>query len=241
MINNVKHSIIVVNYHSEKLLKKFENYKEKYEIIVIDNSESYCGTLTSYPMKNPGFGAACNRGAEEASGYYLHFINPDVGSLENLDDYCKYVETINMDSIVVAPVINGGTSIVVRNTLFAHLLSFKRELIRLGNQNSYLFLSGAFLSATKESFIEIGKFDENIFMYAEDLDFGLRARVSGYTNQIVDFVFEHTSGESSGRKTLMGKFARFKRSLAGHLYVMRKHKVRFALINAIYLASGRKM
>jgi N-acetylglucosaminyl-diphospho-decaprenol L-rhamnosyltransferase len=59
-------------------------------------------------------------------------------------------------------------------------------------------LSGAFMMARKNILDKIGGFDEQFFMYAEDIDLSFRIRKSGYRNYYLsDTTMIHFKGEST--------------------------------------------
>lgn len=114
-----KVSIIIVQYHSEKVLLKclrsIQNSKIKvsYEAIVVDNDErkkigpSLKGRFpwVRY-VKSPGdigYGAGNNLGAKYAKGEYLFILNPDTkvfpGTIDKLVDFLEK----NKSAAVVAP------------------------------------------------------------------------------------------------------------------------------------------
>ncbi len=89
----LKVSVIIVNYHSSKLINDcLETIREKtkdisYEVIIVDNATEKLSEVIKdngiERMKflelpsNVGFGRANNKGAELAEGEYLFFLNPD--------------------------------------------------------------------------------------------------------------------------------------------------------------------
>ena len=87
-------SVVIPTFNNAQLLaecltsvKNLEYPKERVEVIVADNASTNdtAGMLhTRFPSvkhvnlgKNTGFAAACNRGASEASGEYVAFLNDD--------------------------------------------------------------------------------------------------------------------------------------------------------------------
>jgi len=104
----MKLSITIVNYHSEKPLRKFlqslEAYRPEFlhEVIVVDNSQSreemrdlqedFGEWLQVIEVhQNLGFGAAQNKAVKKAKGEYILIANPDMevteASLKDLLDY----------------------------------------------------------------------------------------------------------------------------------------------------------
>ncbi|MDQ1725171.1 MAG: N-acetylglucosaminyl-diphospho-decaprenol L-rhamnosyltransferase [Frankiaceae bacterium] len=147
--------------------------------------------------RNAGFAVACNAGAREATGDYICFVNPDArvapGAFDALLDasrrrpdhllYSGRVET--PDGHLDAGCCSALPSLW-EYTCFATGLStaFPRSRLfdprALGDwdrtdERVVPAISGAFLLARRESFAEIGGFDEGYFMYSEDVDLSLRA------------------------------------------------------------------
>lgn len=92
-LNDIKLSIVIVNYKSWRVLAQcldsFKQYKPKvsHEIIVVDN-DSQDGEFESFAQQYPaisfvknsgnhGFANGCNLGASQAKGNFLLFLNPD--------------------------------------------------------------------------------------------------------------------------------------------------------------------
>lgn len=106
-MNNIKCSIIFVNYNTEQLILdaissilKFTTIT--YEIIVVDNN-SQKGNIELLEnnkdinliklSQNLGFGRANNKGIEVAKGDYILFINPDTILMNNaIDILCHYLD-----------------------------------------------------------------------------------------------------------------------------------------------------
>lgn len=91
-MSNIKVSVIIVNYNSDKHLVKCLNAigkhtSCKYEIIVIDNASQTIESeqlQINYPKvnfifntQNVGFAKANNQGIDIANGQYVFFLNPD--------------------------------------------------------------------------------------------------------------------------------------------------------------------
>lgn len=103
-------SIIVVNYNTEKHLKRCLKsifnfiYEIDIEVIVVDNNSNskeifdfpklFSKVRFIFKNKNLGFGAACNLGFENSSGKYIAFVNPDIEFLSNyFDTIFEYMES----------------------------------------------------------------------------------------------------------------------------------------------------
>lgn len=249
-INNV--SIITVNYNTSELVHEIEKFSREngIEFIVVDNSlnfePQYEETILVSPNDNIGFGAACNLGADNSSREILLFLNPDARIKLN---ELKQLLSVKVEKHSIwgpaIPTQSNHYNVLERSSIPG--VEFERVKKKIPNQEvSYklmsmsptVFVSGACLFIFKKRFDELGGFDRNIFLYAEDLDLCLRNGSNNYIFPSV--VIEHIGGESSKQKiALLGKLKRLKRSYDGH-YSFFSHRSNFflAFFNALYLASG---
>ncbi|MCD6149363.1 glycosyltransferase, partial [bacterium] len=103
MLDKTNLSFIIVNYRSERYLKKcvaslFDKIKDvNFEIIIVNNDENNLIELENAkiinPKKNVGFGKANNIGAQKAVGEFLCFLNPDTLLIsENIKEIVKEFE-----------------------------------------------------------------------------------------------------------------------------------------------------
>ena len=142
------------------------------------------------PKKNLGFGKANNLGVSIATGDYYYFFNSDALLQNNailiLLDYSK-----KLDSKIVSPNIYTGEGkpahsfirqkfgLLIPNFFCDLIHTISRILFHKRNDFNYSkmpkrikgFSTGAALLVGKKAFQTIGGFDEDIFMYGEDLLF----------------------------------------------------------------------
>jgi GT2 family glycosyltransferase len=119
---------------------------------------------------------------------------------------------------------------VMRNTIFGRFLPgnrFTREYLMQDWDHSSPqqvdWVSGAAVCIRREAWDEVGGFDEGYFMYAEDMDWCLRAQQAGWRIYYVpDAVIVHRIGRSSDQRPLP-MVIEFHRSMA-RFY--RKHYAR---------------
>jgi GT2 family glycosyltransferase len=154
--------------------------------------------------KNLGFGKACNRAAQEAKYEHFFFVNPDtmVGR-ETFQKLIAYVETQEQVGSAGCKILSGDGSLqwacrrsfpspmsAIFKTLGLGKLFPKNKTFNEYNL-SYLSeeqsapvdaLSGSFFLVSKKVFDEIGGFDEDYFLYGEDLDLFYRIQQKGYHN-----------------------------------------------------------
>ncbi len=199
-------SIIIVNYNTEKLLEdcilSVQKYTQdvNYEIIVVDNA-SLQGSLQRLinrffdvrfhlMNKNLGFGVANNMGASIANGEYLLFLNPDTLLINNaifiLYEYLKKHPEVG---ICGGNLYRGDSSPAVS----FHVLDFYKREFRIlfnrkwqqgfnlsGQVQSVNVIMGADLFISKSLFFVFNGFDEDFFMYFEEVELCDKIRKAGY-------------------------------------------------------------
>ena len=214
-------SFIVVNHNSENFLEKCLDSIRKnvsafsYEIIVVQNDGKHCFMNNESDIfqislpENRGFGSACNAGAKKAAGRILFFLNPDTQFLTNnlaLISNCL----ANKEIAIAAPQLftkDGAPqkwgygnkitpwSIIRSKIFFKKINSFpiaedKKEIM-------VDWVSGAAIAITKDTFMSVGCFDENFFMYYEDVDLCHRLRSCGKKIVVLpELQVRHVGGQS---------------------------------------------
>ncbi|NLX14847.1 MAG: glycosyltransferase family 2 protein [Phycisphaerales bacterium] len=152
--------------------------------------------------QNLGFAAANNLAAGEAQGKYLLLLNPDTvvlnGAIDRLMDFAeKHPEagifggrtvfedrSLNATSCWRAPSLWGFLCRALGlDSCFRSSSLFNRDAYGGWQRDSVRevdIVSGCFLLIRREIWEELGGFDRDFFMYAEDWDLCLRARTAGY-------------------------------------------------------------
>lgn len=174
------------------------NSQLKYEIIVVDNSNTPLllnQLIKQYPLvkfidskTNLGFGKANNLGSKYANGKYLFFLNTDTLLINNAFDILYDFMEKNEKAIICGP------NIYTRELAPNHSFYFKKKNLKNDRNNYSLlhtlyrkfckkrddfnystnpiivdgYVCGAALMISKADFIEIGGFEKEIFMYAEE-------------------------------------------------------------------------
>jgi len=147
---------------------------------------------------NIGFGRACNFGAKMAKGDYILFLNPDAVVSEG-----AAMAMANCGEKLTRPWITGGflqtadgneqrgarrreltpISALVSFTPLHKLAGLKSIHLESGQKPtkpvSMPIVSGACLMTDRESFKQLGGFDERYFLHVEDIDICRRAREAG--------------------------------------------------------------
>ena len=236
---NLSIEIIVVDNASDD--GSVEMIKEKFPDVILITNE-----------KNLGFGKANNIGLKKARGKYILLINPDTLVAE--DTFIKLIEffeahpeagmagckILNPDGTLQLACrrsfpgpwtsftkVTGLSNLFPKSKLFA-----RYNLTYLDENQTYEVdaISGSFMMLRKEVYEKVGGFDEQFFMYGEDLDLCYRVQKAGYkiyyvhTTQII-----HYKGESTKRSSLDETRVFYN---AMHLFV-KKHFASSLIVEAI--------
>jgi GT2 family glycosyltransferase len=157
--------------------------------------------------KNTGFGPANNQGAKLAKGEYLFLLNSDTIIKNNILLELEKFLSENKDVGIVAPklFLEDGSEQPFAFGDYPRLLSlifekFTKAPKYLDNPFEVEWVSGAALVIRKEIFDKVGGFDENFFMYFEDIDLCKRVREAGYKVMVNPLVnLTHLCGKSPAR------------------------------------------
>jgi GT2 family glycosyltransferase len=188
------------------------------ELIVVDNGStdgSVAAVRAAAPravvveQDNRGFAGGASRGAASASAPLLFFLNPDArpapGCLAELrrvaaerPDWGAWQALVTMD---------GGTRINTAGNV-THFLGMGwagrcgRPIADAPREpEEASFASGAALMVRRAAWEQVGGFDERYFMYAEDLDLGLRLWLGGFGVGVAPAArVEHDYGFEKGER-----------------------------------------
>lgn len=195
----VELSIIIVNYNGKLFLKDcIDSLKQNlqtisYEIIILDNDskdgsclyikDNFQDVKLIESKINFGFGKGNNEAVKQANGSYVLLLNNDTIILDKLDAIIKLFEQDNEIGVVGINMLNAQKKYLNAAGVFPNfktMFQFKK-LYNLGNEfkkgkfSKDLYevgwLCGSFLFLKKETYEKIGGFDEDYFMYVEDVDF----------------------------------------------------------------------
>jgi len=167
------------------------------EVIVVDNASSDATAeyvADHYPLArvirsaaNAGFGAGCNRGARAAQGRCLIFLNPDTqpqaGWLDALLAGLQAVPNAGLATgkLLLARAPNRidafGNEVHISGITTSR--GWGEPAARYDRLEEVAAISGACLAVGQDTFERLGGFDERLFLYFEDTDLSLRARLAG--------------------------------------------------------------
>ena len=198
-------SVIIINYKSERFLEECIASLElalrdiSYEIIIVNNDSVILEDILKPKTQNlrilnrkanDGFAKACNAGAKISNGKFLFFLNPD--TKVHPENISALFSTLSEEGTgVSAPRLilpNGkpqpwsnGRAITFWTLLGNNLGLAKNKNASLTDQSHETdWVSGAALAIPKKLFAMHNGFDENFFMYFEDIDLCRRVKMSGY-------------------------------------------------------------
>jgi GT2 family glycosyltransferase len=217
-------SIIIVNYNTKELIKNCINSilinceNNDFEIIVVDN-DSRDGSIEMLQEEfsdkiklianasNEGFGVANNQGAKIVKGEFLFFLNSDTIMKNNILSELEKIFIENKGIGTVAPKLlledeseqpfAFGFYPKILNVIFE---KFKRAPKYLNKPFEVEWVSGAALIIRREIFKKLGGFDENFFMYFEDIDLCKRVKELGFKVIVCpELSLTHLCGKSISR------------------------------------------
>jgi len=207
-----------------------------FEIIIVDNDPENGGgqkVREAFPLikwidmdYNSGFGRANNRGMHTASGKYFLILNADTLITDNVIGRCVDHMNSRMDVVACSALqcdkngqpMNFYKSFnEFRKTLF--ILPTANIVTRLldkiypepiyADPRQHDWLVGAFIFLRREEFEKTGGFDQDFFMYAEDVEWSSRLGKYGKLCYFEDCTFIHLENDNPFRRTNISWINRF--------------------------------
>jgi len=184
-------SIIILNWNGQKWLKAcftsiYQQTKKNFEIILADNhstDNSIEYTKENWPQvkiikfsKNLGFAKGNNLAAKKARGEFLLFLNNDTKIEENFLEQLLLALSKEKADILVPQAFG-----YKKERVFPP----KKPYLGLDHYGYPIFAlhpfyaDGSALFVRKALFNKLGGFDEDYFMFQEDIDLSWRARLLG--------------------------------------------------------------
>ena len=212
-------TFVIVMYRSEKVIHEcLRELPKDLRKIIIDNSgneklkkniEEQYDNCECYLMdENLGYGVANNFGINKAKTDYVFIINPDTNI--NEEKYKKIVAYLNgQDFAIAAPQIIEIDKIYRQN-------NSERKIIEVEQ------VPGMAMIINKNKFNK-NYFDENIFMYLEEIDLCKRMRDLGERILEINIVINHLGGQSHGDYDLEMEKSRNWHWMWSKFYFNKKH------------------
>jgi GT2 family glycosyltransferase len=198
-----KITIIVLNWNNSKdtisCLKSLDNIKdENFEILLVDNNskiDHVDNILLKFPHinllkldENHGYSGGNNRGFEHISNdtKFVCFLNNDViVDINFLSNFRDSIQQFGENNIFGPKIYfeypskkiwyGGGVANLPTGKIF-HKFIGKRDNKENSESCKTGYVTGCCLLISKNNFTNLNGFDESFNMYAEDVDFCLRAK-----------------------------------------------------------------
>lgn len=225
--------------------------KDYFEIIVVDNG-SNSNVLKENQgdefkliinKENKGFGAACNLGFKLSKSKYILFLNPDTKVFKNtISNSIEFMESNQNVTVLGSQQLNENGEVLktcttkltlkkyIIKSLYLNKIFPKRfkshEMTYWKHLDSRLVdhVMGSFYMIKSEDFIKMNGFDEDYFVYYEDLDLSTRIIKNGgdicYNSDIK--IYHETGGASKNFKP-----HRLFYSLDSMIYYGKKHFLKY--------------
>lgn len=194
-------SIIIVSYTSLDDIKRClptvysQSTTVEFELIIVDNHgkdgvaewlpQVYPSAIVIKNPTNSGYAGGNNLGLTQARGQWVLFLNPDTELTPDFLSQLMSTAKQHPMALITPKLLNpDGTINACGNEMHYTGLTTCRGL----NQPSSAFeslqvvplLSGAAILAPQAALQTIGAFDETYFMYFEDTNLSMRARLAGF-------------------------------------------------------------
>lgn len=186
--------------------------REDVKAIVVDNASEdgsaafaeRAGAQVIRNARNEGYGRANNRGARAAESEFLLIVNPDLeldpgAASELVAAARRYSDAGLLAPRIVEP--DGRVFFQAQSLLSPYLSNPGGKLAVPEGDCCAPFLSGACLMIRRELFLQLGGFDESIFLFYEDDDLCRRMADRGLALiHVQGAVARHGRGRSSAPK-----------------------------------------
>ncbi|MGU3368067.1 glycosyltransferase family 2 protein [Bacillus mycoides] len=235
---NIGKVVVVDNNSTDNSIALISNNRYEYNLSIIKNDY------------NAGFGKACNQGAAKCESEYILFLNPDTKLFnDSLDDVMLFCQKQHNKLGVTGIQLVDEKGDVGRTCRY-----FPKKRNRIGKitgltrifpslSNEMLTwdhndlkevdqIMGAFFIVQNKVFKELEGFDEQFFVYYEEVDLCKRIQEQGYKNYFYPYskAFHQGGGTSNQVKDM-----RLFYSLRSWLKYEKKHNGKLAAFMALFI------
>ena len=162
-------TIIIVSFKSGEILDRcLSSIDAKYPVIVVENSQDqtlklnlekkYTNVKCFMTDENLGYGKANNLGIEKAKTKNVLILNPDTELKNNTIEELEKFSSKNPDYAIIAP------------TIYNHINKGNNNLDTNNSPYEVQEVKGFAVMINKAVITKIGLFDENFFLYFEEID-----------------------------------------------------------------------
>lgn len=192
-----KTEIGIITFNSAGVIENLLNGLQTFNLVILDNA-STDNTIEQCKMLAPsariiqnsvnvGFGRAVNQLIKSSDAEQVLILNPDVDcSAEQVTELHKLSVGLNEPWLFVAP--NTGHVVTTPDTTYKPPTTDPKEIY---------MAAGAALLFNRKQFLSLGGFDENIFLYYEEMDLCMRAKEAGLKMYYAECIsIPHSPGTS---------------------------------------------
>lgn len=215
--------IIVDNQSNDNQFNAFKNEFKEFSFILNTG--------------NNGFANGCNVGAEVANGEYLLFLNPDtIANAQAITTLVAVAEAHPELYILSCQQVDERGKLTKPYGFFPRLLTLTGLLralykvfhkgfpiLQVGNNEKAIFpewVSGSVILISKIRFHEIGKWNEDYWMYYEDVDLCKQAKLhGGSVALLLNSRIEHNHGGSSRINLETKALTKTETIISKHVYI----------------------
>ena len=239
-------TFIIVTFESDNVINDcLSSIPSNYPIIIIENSgkksfqeeieKKYPNAKCVIMEKNEGYGCGNNHGIKLSTTRFVFILNPDARLLNNTLDELENVSNKIKNFAILAPTLlrsdsKRGFGLTKNYGLNKGTLEENSDFFEVD------YLQGCGLLLDKKELENIGFFDENIFMFFDDIDLCKRTKKLGkkiYVSKKAQYIH-------LGAKAVRDKFfneVEFSRNwhwMWSTFYYNKKHYGFFAALNKTY-------
>jgi GT2 family glycosyltransferase len=223
-MKNIKLSVIIVNYnggaHLKSAIDSLIKLRIPYEVIIYDNNstdESLNTVENNEPIikifgsTNIGFGRANNEAAKIARGEYLLLLNNDAALIDDISTLIE--DNLISDNCIASLKMIGENNIQrpsygifpnkIKHIFFPSSIYCTDRHLKSSSEESVTvdWVEGSFMLIKKTRWEQLGGFDENVFMYGEDLILCYENAIKGGENIIfLKYIYFHKGGFNDSKK-----------------------------------------
>jgi GT2 family glycosyltransferase len=209
--NDVVLSVVIVTYNSQALINdcldsiyKYNDLGNQLEIILVDNSPAdssvelfraisgdYSDVVLIRSDHNGGYGYGNNLGINAAHGRYILILNPDTrltmplfkAAIAQLEDEFTAIVGVRLIYEDLSPQISFFFRPEYQNILTKSLTKLLNRVNMFSDR--LMITSGACMFMRKDKFVEIGMFDDSIFLGNEEAFIAKKFILSDRKNRFV--------------------------------------------------------
>jgi len=261
---NVKEEIL---FCIQSIRDKIDPARTPYEIIVSDNGSTDASVEAireKFPWvkliennANLGFGKANNVAAAQAKGEVLFFLNPDTLIIKGIEEMTEYTKNNNEAGVLNPIIIQDGEELsyspffefsftghilgFILRSYYTYLGKLQPKKIRGRTPFKVSQVFGSAMMIRKEVFRKISGFDEDLFMYGEEIDLVLKLDKLHCKNVVFpDSAIIHRGGAATDKKNYRKICYR---GMKSEMLLLKKHFsytwfLRYLLKIAVSLCAG---